>query len=774
MACSGKSQQVYTVKTLKETLLTAKSWESSEDDFVGICECIEGTLKDEKNLDHIKPYFKRLDKVWRPVSTCAEYKQAKTLLCNFSYLSKHRRLQLLALQEVGYNSEPGSLSEITSDTTRPEMPSQQMLESDQSVSKVASMIEKLTNELEREKKRTALLEEEKREVRITLQAVLYQSTEIEASLASARKGQKKKSKPKRDNDPTASVNILSTDLKESLKRCVGNMEMLKEKNIARETEATCHAKELRDKVLSVSKMIDTFNTPWNEETCLSKKKKRKKGKAKGPVPQSEEHQASTEMTSSEVIKSTSQTLGGIFPKLQEMMECLKSIHDMESWVSAADKAVKSVNEIQLQPVSTATKQDSLLGITDKVRKHMEGICKDYLEQRKEASDLKDYVKRLKHENEEFVAKYQQIEQKHQKHEQGMEVLSQLKQQMEDEKTTIQEKNELQQNYTKEIHQLKHDIAVREETILQLRQENATLSESYTTEICQLENDVAHREEAIQHVRQENETLQERYETDMLSKNTDLGELRGIISVKDEEIKQLKNRKDELLTRLSKQAEMRLTDGNHGITDLSDPNRPTSLAEKFSELYDNEWTEAFEEMLENKRTATPVMTEQSAIRFLLEILSVTNDYCKGHADTHWKDILDAVCQQSTDQLPQIPPIYAKDLRNVRKLTGNISAEGVIKRFFDSEIIHLKLQPGEIGANLEIYIRKCVELCWLMSIQSPPIFLFKEIHLHDRFDEDYFKFYTRAGTVVDFLVWPALLCRENGELLRKGVCQGLKKK
>ena len=30
-----------------------------------------------------------------------------------------------------------------------------------------------------------------------------------------------------------------------------------------------------------------------------------------------------------------------------------------------------------------------------------------------------------------------------------------------------------------------------------------------------------------------------------------------------------------------------------ITDLSDPSRPTKIAEKMSELYENEWTDAFE-------------------------------------------------------------------------------------------------------------------------------------------------------------------------------------
>lgn len=36
---------------------------------------------------------------------------------------------------------------------------------------------------------------------------------------------------------------------------------------------------------------------------------------------------------------------------------------------------------------------------------------------------------------------------------------------------------------------------------------------------------------------------------------------------------------------------KLTKGNPGITDLSDPNRPMKISERYGELYDNEWTDA---------------------------------------------------------------------------------------------------------------------------------------------------------------------------------------
>lgn len=49
----------------------------------------------------------------------------------------------------------------------------------------------------------------------------------------------------------------------------------------------------------------------------------------------------------------------------------------------------------------------------------------------------------------------------------------------------------------------------------------------------------------------------------------------------------------LFCRLSKVASQQLTTGNPNIADLSDKHRPTKIGELYSELYDNEWSEAFE-------------------------------------------------------------------------------------------------------------------------------------------------------------------------------------
>lgn len=60
--------------------------------------------------------------------------------------------------------------------------------------------------------------------------------------------------------------------------------------------------------------------------------------------------------------------------------------------------------------------------------------------------------------------------------------------------------------------------------------------------------------------------------------------------------------------------MKVTNNNPNIADLSDLFRPEKLAELFSELYDNEWTNAFT-VMENGFPETWI------IFFLLDIVKV---------------------------------------------------------------------------------------------------------------------------------------------------------
>ena len=74
--------------------------------------------------------------------------------------------------------------------------------------------------------------------------------------------------------------------------------------------------------------------------------------------------------------------------------------------------------------------------------------------------------------------------------------------------------------------------------------------------------------------------------------------------------------------MSEHVSLKLGDNNPNIVDLSDLNRPTKLVEKFSAIYDDEWTAAFESLAKLPEFAE----EKIAIRLLLSIVQV-NIICR---------------------------------------------------------------------------------------------------------------------------------------------------
>jgi hypothetical protein len=64
--------------------------------------------------------------------------------------------------------------------------------------------------------------------------------------------------------------------------------------------------------------------------------------------------------------------------------------------------------------------------------------------------------------------------------------------------------------------------------------------------------------------------------------------------------------------------------NPMITDLGDINRPTKLAEQFSVLYDNEWTDAFDSVA--RMAGQTQNIEKDIIIYLVDVLRVCLFVC----------------------------------------------------------------------------------------------------------------------------------------------------
>lgn len=80
-----------------------------------------------------------------------------------------------------------------------------------------------------------------------------------------------------------------------------------------------------------------------------------------------------------------------------------------------------------------------------------------------------------------------------------------------------------------------------------------------------------------------------------------------------------------------------------------------------------------------------------------------------------------------------------------------------------------QKPKFANKLPVYVNKCVEICWLMNTQSPPLVLAEPLHAGQKIDTFQYKEFTKHGDTVSFVVWLPLLIEKDGAVLTKGVVQ-----
>lgn len=226
-------------------------------------------------------------------------------------------------------------------------------------------------------------------------------------------------------------------------------------------------------------------------------------------------------------------------------------------------------------------------------------------------------------------------------------------------------------------------------------------------------------------------------------------------------------KEKALERLSKIMSTRLTDGNPNIANLSDEKRPTKLAEEYSELYDNAWSDAFESISKGHES-------KMKIDFLRQILQVCFKWCSERSAYQLKQLdnllhcpgvpLDDV--KMVNQRP-INRDFLKNFKDERKQLGKETAECITKEILtkiSNEFINTAWHAELHQASVKTYSEQCAKLCWLMVVQDPSMdigFSITDIHQY--------KAYTRSGHQIDYVVWPPLYLHKGGNLMSKGIAQ-----
>ncbi|XP_056010267.1 uncharacterized protein LOC130051726 isoform X10 [Ostrea edulis] len=289
---------------------------------------------------------------------------------------------------------------------------------------------------------------------------------------------------------------------------------------------------------------------------------------------------------------------------------------------------------------------------------------------------------------------------------------------------------------------------------QLQVENKNLQQQHT----QLNKKISQTEQQLSDMNIETERLEERI-AQLATENNQLRK----------DIAEVSKEKDNVLTRLSKVAGAKLTQGNAAITDLSDTNRPTKLAEKFSELYDNQWTDAFEE-LDNTFN-----NEEETIQALLKILQDAYTFCDRTETNYETRIRQAAFTLSDENTRETRQITGADAPVQKALTelilslSNACCLGIEEMFLTRLPSILKEVDVTVSTKTKMYARHCASLCWRMRIREPPVFVRFEFRRGTEFKTDILRRYTKTGGYLDFIVWPALYLHENGPVLAKGVAQ-----
>ncbi|XP_052797152.1 uncharacterized protein LOC128229325 [Mya arenaria] len=327
---------------------------------------------------------------------------------------------------------------------------------------------------------------------------------------------------------------------------------------------------------------------------------------------------------------------------------------------------------------------------------------------------------------------------------------------------------------------------------------------------------------------------------VIQKSDEIDELRNeakkmsdSIHILNEELKQkikyvddLRREKSALLQRLSKMAGEKLTRDNPDIADLSDRNRPTKLGEMFNELYDNEWTDAFEELVasgydEREAVDTLQMTLMKVFQFCEKKASLLVKQTETAADLLFDEFSRSALQETTKNMPAGKKALTMDPKQLAEMRGGLQREGSsmedlqmqrkwkpkIKPDGKQTYIQTKIQPRTINVEdklkqmrkglaeslvpsvqkayiktywdneclraIKPFIKRCIFIAWMMVVQTPPMCFDRELQEGATFDAARYRQYTSSGHIVHFLVWPALLLYRDGPVVCKGVAQGKKK-
>lgn len=253
--------------------------------------------------------------------------------------------------------------------------------------------------------------------------------------------------------------------------------------------------------------------------------------------------------------------------------------------------------------------------------------------------------------------------------------------------------------------------------------------------------------------------------------TDVEKLQTELQAKDTEIYILKQQ----ILKLKDRGNI-----NPSLRDLSDPNAPVKLRDKYNKLYEIEWNDAYDYFKDKG------WNEIETIVTLQRILRASHRFCHDVAIEQLQNIEgEAICPSASwmDDSGIIARMKTKEIsreiknlaKTYQKCTGQKCVSALQKAFI-SHVLPTFIDPERyFEREISVYTKLCVEISWFMCIQDPPMTFIDRIERGADFEMDFFRKYKNCtGNKFDYLVWPALLLFEGGPLVVKGVAKPIKKK
>ncbi|KAL4230984.1 hypothetical protein ACF0H5_011357 [Mactra antiquata] len=189
--------------------------------------------------------------------------------------------------------------------------------------------------------------------------------------------------------------------------------------------------------------------------------------------------------------------------------------------------------------------------------------------------------------------------------------------------------------------------------------------------------------------------------------------------------------------------------------------PAIIADKFADLYNHEWTHAFAVLGRNKENSV-------VIKVLLQTVLFAYTACMEKAEDDLNDI-----QESFKKYLGVQALTDETLgrlKQERKLNRPNNFHNLTKKCEHQTYILMNNNEDFLCQEVRSFMEKAIELCWLMAIQDPPMFIDTNISYQGKpFDTKLFQPFIKQGQIIEYLVWPTLYLNEGGARLTKGVAK-----